>query len=175
MDWPSQPSIVEPGCRLWSSSTVPPRCPSRGTLDLVARGNLFDGDNKVPVEPDSNSQCCISHSFVGGAQKRPVSFRLAAGCHLLPESSPAPATNLVYQLLIPSTLPTFHIPLLGVLWENGFLCLPCTHQLAPGRNAPHWVPAPVGPQVEFQERWFSLFVLLLWRVMHGGMGGAALK
>ena len=120
------------------------------------------------VEPDSNSQCCISHSSIGGAQKRPISFGLAPGYHLLLESSPAPTTNLVYQLLIPSTLPTFLIPPLGVLWENDCLPLPHTCQLAPGRNAPHWAPAPVGPQVKFQGRGFSLFILPLWRAICGG-------
>ena len=96
------------------------------------------------MEPDNNFQHHISHSSVGGAQKRPIYFGLAPGHLLHLESSQAPATNLVYQLFIPSTLPTFHIPPLEVLQENGFLCPPHTHQLAPRRNGPHQAPAVVG-------------------------------
>ena len=98
----------------------------------------------MPVEPDSNFQCHIPYLSIGGAQKSPISFGLAPGCHLPLGSSPAPATNLVYQPLIPSTLPTFHSPPLGVLQEGGFLYLPHTCQLAPAGNVLHQAPAPVG-------------------------------
>ena len=135
--------------RLWSSFTVPPRGPGRGTLDLAVRGNLFSGHNGVPVGPDNNSQCCVSHSFTGGAQRRPVSFGLAPGCHPHPESSPAPATNLGYPQFVPSILSTSHIPL-GALWENSLLHPPYTRLPAHGKTGPHWTPALVGASGQIQ-------------------------
>ena len=111
---------------LQSSFFVPPRCPGRETLDLAMRGNLFCRDTGVPVGPDNNYQCHVPRSSIRGAQKRPISFGLAPACHPHLESSPAPATNLGYPVLVPSTLPTSHThsyplltshtPLLGVWW-----------------------------------------------------------
>ena len=100
--------------------------------------------------PDNNFQCHVPHSSIRGAWKRLISFRLAPECCPHLESSPAPATNLGYPPLIPSTLPTFHTPLPGALKANGFLHLPHTHQPALGRTTPHWAPTPVGATGQIQ-------------------------
>ena len=65
-------------------------------------------------------------------------------CHPHLESSPAPATNLGYLLLI-SFIPTIsHTHPLGILPGNGFLHLPCTCQLVHGRTTPYQAPMLVG-------------------------------
>ena len=81
----------------------------------------------------------------------------------------------MYQLLIPSTLPTFYTPLLGVLQENGFLHLPCSHQPAPGRNAPYWAPAPVVAPCQIPRKVVQPLHPPTVEGYVWGMGGAALK
>ena len=137
-------STVQPVHRPWSSFIVLPRGPSRGTLGLAAKGNFFAIYNGVPVGPDNNSQHCVPYSSIRGAQKRPIPFRLAPGCHPPLKSSPALATNLGYPQLALSILSTSHTPPLGVLQENGLLHLLCTCPPDHGRTSPHWAPALVG-------------------------------
>ena len=144
VDWPSWPSIAEPGHRQQSSFIVPPRGPSKGTSDLAARGNPFDRDNGVLVGQGNNFQCHATHPFIEGAQKSPISFRLVPGHHPHLELFLCPATTLGYPLPSPYILSTFHTLPLGVQWEKGFLGLPCTCQLTPGRTTLHQAQALVG-------------------------------
>ena len=51
----------------------------------------------------------------------PISFGLAPGSCLLPESPPAPTTSWVYQLLVPSTGAVRKITPSIFLWVVGWL------------------------------------------------------